>query len=91
MSSGKEFHSRTTAVERVSSSLQTISSPSLFQADLVYYLGLKPALHGRKVKVLPLDHQCLLKYQESLKTVLLMEDNSLNKHISLWLWLPSDQ
>ena len=28
--------------------------------DLGYYLGLEPALHGRKADVLPLDHRCLL-------------------------------
>ena len=28
--------------------------------DLVFYLGLEPALYGRKAKVLPLDHRCLL-------------------------------
>ena len=46
--------------------------------DLVYYFGLEPVLHGRKGKVLPLDHQCLLEYQEKSWTVLLMEYNSLN-------------
>ena len=27
--------------------------------DLMYHLGLEPALHGREAKVLPLDHRCL--------------------------------
>ena len=37
-------------------SLETTIEPH----DLVYYLGLEPVLHGRKAKVLPLDHRCLL-------------------------------
>ena len=47
--------------------------------DLVYYLGLEPALHGRKAKVLPLDHRCLLQGVIRKKNIHFFRSLNLNE------------
>ena len=42
---------------KVQVSLKTTIEPQ----NLVYYLGIEPTLHGRKAKILPLDHCCLFE------------------------------